>query len=89
MKVNTARLLTTLALFAGLGMTAAHAATPANTKQSAPAKTAVAAPAVTVKIGDAMLEEYHGGNPADRTTTIRDGAEAQAIKANGPAKRRA
>ncbi len=89
MKVNTARLSTTLALFAGLGMTAAHAATPANMKQSTPVKATLAAPAVTIKIGDAMLEEYHGGNPADRTTTIRDGAEAQADKANGPAKRRA
>ncbi len=38
-------------------------------------------PVVSVNIGDALLEEYRGGNPADRTVIIRGVASAQVPKA--------
>ena len=80
---KTGRLLLILALIAVFGMTAAHAAAPQTTVKAAPAPAptkAAAAPVVTVKLGDAMLEEYHGGNPANRTTTLRGGDVAQKAK---------
>jgi len=77
---KTARLFATLAVFASLSLTAAQAATPTGAKQSTPTKAAIAAPAVTVKIGDALLEEYRGGNPTDRMEIIRGGTAAQAGK---------
>ncbi len=75
---KTGRLLSLLAGMAAVGMTAAHASgAPAPVKQ-APAK--ATAPAVTVKLGDAMLEEYHNGDPSTRTTTLRVGDAAQKVK---------
>ena len=68
---KTGRLLSLLAGVAAVSMTAAHAAgTPAPAKP-APAKAAAPAPTVTVKLGDAILEEYHNGDPAARTTILR------------------
>lgn len=77
---KTGRLLTVLAGMAAISMTAAHAAGAPAPVKPAPAKVAAPMPAVTVKLGDAILEEYHGGNPANRTTTLRGGDVAQKAK---------
>ena len=54
---------------AALGMTAAQAQSPAPPK--APAK--AAAPEVVIRLGSAILEEYHKGDPEQRTTIYRMG----------------
>ncbi len=82
---KTARLLALLSGMAMIGMTAAHAAQPA---KAVSAKAAVMPLAVTVKLGEAMLEEYHGGDPARRTTILRGGDVAQKAKTEGGGKKR-
>lgn len=77
---KTGRLLPVLAGLAAISMTAAHAAGAPVAAKPAPTKVAVPVPLVTVKLGDAMLEEYHGGNPANRTTTLRGGDVTQKVK---------
>ncbi len=77
---RTGRLLTVLAGIAAMSMTSAYAAGALPPAKLAPAKAAAATPAVVVKLGDAMLEEYHGGDPANRTTTLRGGDVAQKAK---------
>jgi len=77
---RTGRLLTVLAGIAAMSMTAAHAAGATAPAKPTPAKAALPMPAVVVKLGDAMLEEYHGGDPANRTTTLRGGDVAQKAK---------
>ncbi len=85
---KTGRLLTALMGMAMVSMTAAHAAgTPAPAKP-APVKVTAPTPGVTVKLGDAMLEEYHGGDPTRRTTTVRGGDVAQKVKAADGGKKR-
>ena len=80
-----ARLLALLSGMAMISMTAAHAAPP--TKATAP-KAAVMPLAVTVKLGEAMLEEYHGGDPARRTTILRGGDVARKAKTSDGGKKR-
>ena len=70
---KTARLLAAIGAIVSLSGTIVHAA---DSKVTAKAS----APIVIVKIGDALLEEYHGGNPEQRTTVIRGAEAAQAIK---------
>ena len=82
---KTARLLALLSGMAMISMTVAHAAQPA---KAATAKAAVLPPVVTVKLGEAMLEEYHGGDPARRTTILRGGDVAQKAKTEGGGKKR-
>ncbi len=77
---KTGRLLTALMGIAAISMTVAQAAGSQAPAKPAPAPTKAAVPAVTVKLGDAMLEEYHGGNPASRTTILRGGDVAQKAK---------
>lgn len=77
---KTGRLLTALMVVAAISMTAAQAACPQASAKPAPAKAAVQMPTVSVKLGDAMLEEYHGGNPAKRMTILRGGDVAQKAK---------
>jgi hypothetical protein len=79
---KTGRLLIALTAMTTLGTITAHAAgSPSPAKPTpAPTKSAMPMSAVTVKLGDAMLEEYHGGNPADRTTILRGGDVAQKAK---------
>jgi len=77
---KTGRLLSVLAGIVVAGTTAAHAAGAPTPAKPAPAKVAAPVPAVTVKLGDAMLEEYHGGNPGNRTTILRGGDVAQKVK---------
>jgi hypothetical protein len=77
---KTGRLLSVLAGMAAFSMSTAHAAGAPTPAKPAPAKVAAPAPAVTVKLGDAMLEEYRGGNPANRTTILRGGDVAQKVK---------
>lgn len=79
---KTGRLLSLLAGTAAIGMTAAHAA-GASAPATAPAKAAASAPAVTVKLGEATLEEYHNGDPSTRTTTLRGGGVAPRAKTDG------
>jgi len=80
-------LLTVLAGTILFGTTAAHAAKAALPAKPAPAKAAVPVSPVTVKLGSAMLEEYHGGDPANRTTVLRDGDVAQNVKSVGSGKK--
>ena len=80
-----ARLLALLSGIAMISMTAAHAAPP--TKAATP-KAAVMPLAVTVKLGEAMLEEYNGGDPARRTTILRGGDVAQKAKTGDGGKKR-
>jgi len=80
-------LLTVLAGTILFGTTAAHAAKAALPTKPAPAKAAVPVSPVTVKLGSAMLEEYHGGDPANRTTVLRDGDVAQNVKSVGSGKK--
>jgi hypothetical protein len=75
---KTARLLMTLMGIATMSVTTASAAGIQTAAKPAPSKLAV--PAVIVKLGDAMLEEYQGGNPASRTTVLRRGEVAQKAK---------
>ena len=82
---KTARLLTLLSGMAMLTMSAAHAAEPA---KAANPKAAMTPPAVTVKLGEAMVEEYHGGDPARRTTILRGGDVAQKTKTGDGGKKR-
>ncbi len=77
---KTGRLLSVLAGMAAISMTAAHAAGTSVPSKPIPVKAATPTPSVTVKLGDAMLEEYHGGDPARRTTTLRGGDVAQKAK---------
>ena len=77
---KTGRLLSILAGMAAISMTAAHAAGASAPAKPAPVKAAAPMPAVTVKLGDAILEEYRGGDPASRTTTLRGGDVAQKAK---------
>jgi hypothetical protein len=74
---KTGRLLSVLAGMAAISMTAAHAAEAPTPAKSVPTKAAALTPSVTVKLGDAMLEEYQGGDPARRTTILRGGDVAQ------------
>ena len=80
-------LLTVLAGTILFGTTAAHAAKAALPAKPAPAKAAVPVSPVTVKLGSAMLEEYHDGDPANRTTVLRDGDVAQNVKSVGSGKK--
>ena len=77
---KTGRLLSLLAGLAALSMTAAHAAGAPAPAKSTPMKAAATAPTVVVRLGAAMLEEYHNGDPASRTTILRGGNEAQRAK---------
>ena len=74
---KTERLLTAMMGIAAMSMTAASVAGPQTAAKPALAKTV---PAVIIKLGDAMLEEYQGGNPASRTTVLRGGEVAQKVK---------
>lgn len=85
---KTGRLFSVLAGMAAISMTAAHAAGASAPAKPAPAKAAVSAPAVTVKVGEAMLEEYHGGDPASRTTIVRGGDVAQKAQSADSGKKR-
>ncbi len=85
---KTARLFALLSGMMTLSMTAAHAATVPAPAKAAPAKAAVSPQAVTVKIGEAMLEEYHGGDPSKRTTILRGGDVAQKAKTGDGGKKR-
>ncbi len=84
---KTGRLLTALMGMATISMTAAQAAAPQVVAKPAPAPTKAAGPVVTVKLGEAMLEEYHGGNPASRTTILRGGDVAQKAKISDSGKK--
>ena len=85
---RTGRLVSLFAGMAAVSMTAAHAAgIPAVAKSTVP-KAAAPAAAVTVKLGDALLEEYRNGDPASRTTVVRGGDVAPKAKpAEGGKKR--
>ena len=83
---KTGRLLTMFAGMAAISMTAAHAAGTPTPAKPVPTKAAMPAPAVTVKLGDAILEEYHCGDPARRTTIMRGGDVAQKAKATAKGK---
>ena len=85
---KTARLFALLSGMAMISMTAAHAATVSAPVRAAAAKAAVTPPAVTVKLGEAMLEEYHGGDPGKRTTILRGGDVAQKVKTGDGGKKR-
>ena len=75
---KTERLLTAMMGIAAMSMTAASVAGPQTAAKPALAKTV---PAVIIKLGDAMLEEYQGGNPASRTTVFtRRGSRAKGKK---------
>ena len=88
MNVCKARLLLTVLAGASLsGTIAAQAAGPTAPAKPALKKAATPASPVTVKLGSAMLEEYHGGDPANRTTTLRDGDVAQNVKCVGSSKK--
>ena len=80
-------LLTVLAGTILFGTTAAHAAKAALPAKPAPTKAAAPVSPVTVKLGSAMLEEYHDGDPANRTTVLRDGDVAQNVKSVGSGKK--
>lgn len=81
-------LATVLGVLTAVSVMAAQASTPLAPAKPAAAPAKVAAPAVTIKLGDAILEEYHGGNPADRTTILRDGDVAQKVKTADSGKKR-
>ena len=83
---KTGRLITALAGMAAVSMTAAFAGTDQAPAKAAPTKAAASSPSVIVKLGEAMLEEYHGGDPARRTTILRGGDVAQKTKAAAKAK---
>jgi len=84
---KTGRFLSVLAGMAAISMSTAHAAGAPTPAKPAPTKVAAPAPAVTVKLGDAMLEEYRGGNPANRTTILRGGDVAQKVKCSESGKK--
>ena len=77
---KTGRLLMALTGVTAISLTAAHAAGTSLPSKPAPLKAATLTPAVTVKLGNAMLEEYHGGDPARRTMTLRGGDVVQKAK---------
>ena len=60
--------------------TSVQAATQA--APTAAVKATVPQAPVVVRLGPALLEEYHGGAPAQRTTTYRDGESAEKREAD-------
>ena len=83
---NTGRLLAALMGIAMIGITAVHAAATTAPAKPVPAKAAVPMP--TVKLGGAMLEEYHGENPARRTIILRGGDVARRPRSSESVKKR-
>ena len=78
--IKITRALAMLAGLAALG-TAAHAAPQKALPAATAAKVSAAAP--VVKIGDALLEEYHNSDPEHRTTLVRRGETAKSEKPSG------
>jgi len=76
-------LLTALMVMTAISMTVSYAASSQTGKKAGtPGKSAmqtspVETKVVEVKIGNAMLEEYQGGNPDNRTVTLRSEEIAQ------------
>ncbi len=81
------RLLSLLAGAAAVSVTAAHAAGMSSPARPNSTKATAPAPTVIAKLGDAMLEEYHNGDPDGRTTILRGGDVAQKVKSGGVKKR--
>ncbi len=76
---KTALLLAALIMAAAISLKPSEAAgARPNSKPTAiTVKTSAPAPAVIVKIGDAMLEEYRGGDPSRRTVILRQDDSAR------------
>lgn len=75
---KTACLLAAIGTMLSLGMATTQAAVMKAATKSA--SMAAPAPVVVVKLGEALLEEYYGGNPDQRTTTVRGHETAQNAK---------
>lgn len=84
---KTALILAAWTLTAALSMKPSEAAgaRPVSKSAIAPVNMPTPAPDVIVKLGDAMLEEYHGGDPSRRTVILRQ--EDSALKVSGPTTR--
>ena len=84
---KTARLLVSFGAVVSISLAAAHAAAGTQVPVKA-TLVKVSVKAVTIKLGDALLEEYQGGNPDNRTTTVRGEETARIVKPVSNGKKR-
>lgn len=83
---RTTLLLAVLTLTAAISLKPSEAAgaRPDSKPAAITVKTPASAPPVIVKIGDAMLEEYHGGDPSRRTVILRRDDSAKKFSGQSP-----